>query len=449
MTCICIDDLRPASFRGVHFWTEGDKGTYGRRNAVHEYPMRDDPDVEDLGEKAQKYSVNGYLVGDDWMSQRDALVAACRARGPAILQLPADGPRLVACDTLVVSRTKDACGYFGVQMEFTSANNVVAPSSTGSIESLIGSLLVSAIPVFTANFDTAYVAANTLPYVSDNQLARITALSGALIDSVEGTPSINADVSTGLIQSALTMFNLAQAYTDPGTDSAYLAAQPVPAQYISRVADDLGYTATGNVTGVTLTNGAAAIVPVVATMLNNLGNSLLPEDAVAVLTDYATWSVNETILADISIDPVTLQPILVSVSDTADAVNGMVFCGTVRSFALIKLAQAISAMQFRTRTLAIQARANIVELFNLQIEMFTEDAIVNILLRARDYAVQSVTQTMATLVPVVTISASLSKPSLYWADRLYRDVSRATELSDRNDAHSPAFMPSTFEALSQ
>jgi prophage DNA circulation protein len=121
----------------------------------------------------------------------------------------------------------------------------------------------------------------------------------------------------------------------------------------------------------------------------------------------------------------------------------------VRSFALIKLAQAISAMQFRTRTLAIQARANIVELFNLQIEMFTEDAIVNILLRARDYAVQSVTQTMATLVPVVTISASLSKPSLYWADRLYRDVSRATELSDRNDAHSPAFMPSTFEALSQ
>ncbi|TNY06237.1 DNA circularization protein, partial [Escherichia coli] len=53
MTCLCIDDLRPASFRGVGFFVASDQGEYGRRGPVHEYPNRDNPYFEDLGEKAR------------------------------------------------------------------------------------------------------------------------------------------------------------------------------------------------------------------------------------------------------------------------------------------------------------------------------------------------------------------------------------------------------------
>lgn len=449
MTCKCIDDLRPASFRGVGFFVDGDSETYGRRQVIHEYPMRDDPYVEDMGEKAQKITVNGYLFGDDWVAEKDALVAACRARGPALLQLPTEAPKMVACITLAVSRTKDACGFFSVKMEFVAAKNFTAPIAVGAIESLIGGLLTSSIPAFTTFYDAAYLAGNALSFVADNQVTRIAQLATDIISTVEGTPSLDMDTSTQIVQQAIGVYQLASAYASPGSTSAFLAEQPVAAQYISRVADGTGYTATGNGTGVTLSNGAAAIVPIVATLFNDLGNTLAADDALAVLTDYASWSVNETSLADISIDPQTQQPKIVSASDTANATNGSVFCGTVRSFALMKLAQAIAVKDFANRAEAIQARANVVELFNMQIAQFDEDAIVNILLQARDWAVQAVTQKMATLVPVITVSAPLSLPSLYWASRLYGDVSRAEELADRNNVKQPAFMPNTFEALAR
>ncbi|WP_171477672.1 hypothetical protein, partial [Acinetobacter baumannii] len=115
---------------------------------------------------------------------------------------------------------------------------------------------------------------------------------------------------------------------------------------------------------------------------------------IPTLTSFATWSVNEVSLADLqaqvdALDTPTAAPI--SASDTADAVNSTVFCGVVRSFALMKLAQAICAKTFLTRKEAIQARATVVELFNAQIEQFAEDEIVNIMLTARDYAVRSIT----------------------------------------------------------
>ena len=88
-----------------------------------------------------------------------------------------------------------------------------------------------------------------------------------------------------------------------------------------------------------------------------------------------------------------------------------------------------------------------VELFNMQIALFTEDEIVDTVLKARDLAVQAITQRMTTIVPVLQISAPLSKPSLYWANRLYQDLSRAEELADRNAVSMPAYMPVYFEAL--
>lgn len=454
MSCICIDELRPASFRGAAFFVATDKGEYGRRDIIHEYPMRDDPYIEDMGQKATKYSVSGYLAGDDWIAQKNALVAACTARGPALLQLPTESPVMVACLTLSVSRSKDECGFYTCSMEFVVAKNFGVPAAAvGALESLVGAVFNSAVPALTQFFDTNYVANDVLQYVTDNQITRISTFAGDIITAAESSPSTDMDTSTNVVQSAIGIFQNATTYAQPGSDSAlYLAQQPIPAQTIGKVATDTGVAAVSS-SGITVTSGAAAIVPMIAYTINTLGNSLSPDDAIDTLTNFATWSVNEISLdelqAKINASPITPDSALISNSDASDAVNSTVFCGMVRCFALMKLAQAITAKTFATRADAIQSRANVVELFNEQIEMFQEDTIVNILLTARDYAVRSITQKMATLVPVLEINASISKPSLYWAGRLYQDVYRAEELADRNNVVSPAFMPVNFEALAR
>lgn len=453
MSCICIDDLRPASFRGAAFFVATDTGEYGRRLIEHEYAMRDDPYIEDMGQKATHFEVNGYLAGDDWIAQKDALVAACTARGPSILQLPTEAPQLVACKSLSVSRSKDECGFYQLKISFVIATNFgTPPSAVGAVESLIGAVISAAVTPFTTYFDQNFVAQGVLPFVVDNQVARIAQLSSDVISTVEGLPSTNPDMSTDVVQAAISVYQNAATYAAPDPQgSVILASQPIAAQTIGQVANDSGTTAVA-ASGITVTTGAAAIVPLISYMIGGIGNTMALDDAVIALTPLAQWSVNEPSRA-IGLPPnnpaVMQTSVTVSVSDQADTTNAALLCGVVRSFALMKLAQAISAKTFLTRQDAIQARATVVELFNEQIDEFDEDAIVNIMLSARDKAVQAITQKMATIVPILTISAPMSKPSLYWASRLYDDASRAEELADRNSVQNPAFMPAQFEALAR
>ncbi len=452
MTCICIDDLRPASFRGVGFYVSDDKGEYGRRNITHEYPMRDTPYIEDMGQKATKFAVTGYLFGDDWVAQKDAIVAACTARGPALLQLPTESPVMVACNNLGVSRSKDACGFYSLHFDFVVATNFGVPAPVGVIESLIGAIFNKSVAPMTTLFDRTYKGDNTLQWVTDNQTTRVNQLATDVIAAVESSTSVNTTLSSDVVQAAIGVYQNVTEYVQPNDTS--LAAQPIAAATIARVATDAGYDIVGASSGVAVSSASAAIVPVIAYMVNGLGNSMDIDSAIASLMTLSAWSINETSLADaLQAAKTTPSGIPVSTplapSERADAINGSIFCGVVRSFALMKLAQAISAKDFRTRQEAIQARANIVELFNAQIAEFDEDAIVNILLSARDNAVKAATQKMATLVPVLNISAPSSRPSLYWASRLYDDPTRAEELADRNSITSPAFMPRDFEALAR
>jgi prophage DNA circulation protein len=67
------DNLLPASFRGVAFFYEDTSREGGRRLANHEFPLRDENYLEDLGLRAKVHRIRGYVLGDDYFSDRDAL----------------------------------------------------------------------------------------------------------------------------------------------------------------------------------------------------------------------------------------------------------------------------------------------------------------------------------------------------------------------------------------
>ncbi len=442
MTCLCIDELRPASFRGAPFFVASDKGEYGRRGIIHEYPMRDDPYIEDMGQKATKFTVSGYLAGDDWISQKDALVAACTAFGPALLMLPTEAPVPVVCLNLSVSRSKDECGFYGLSLDFVVAKNFGLPSIFGVFESLIGAIFFEAIPALTTMFDHAYSGDNVAQYATERQSDRITDFASTAISIVESNPTINDELASDAVRASIALYQNAEDYVAPDpVQSVTFAAQPEAASIIRRIETDTGYTQIGDA-GVDITNGASTIVPLVAYILNSIANAMTPEDVVTAFTPLAQWGYEVA-----PAEPVTGT--VVSRSDSADYTNSVMIGSVVRLFALIKLAQAISAIDFKDRASALQARATIVELFNTQIALLEEDEVVNVVVKARDCAVRSVSQKMANIVPLLMINAPESRPSLYWAGRLYEDASRAEELADRNHATLPAFMPPYFEALAR
>ncbi|QXI29771.1 DNA circularization protein [Pseudomonas vanderleydeniana] len=68
--------LLPASFRGVPFWVDQAKTPVGQKGQLHEYPQRDQPFFEGLGQQAKIHDLTAFIVGADCLEQRDKLLKA-------------------------------------------------------------------------------------------------------------------------------------------------------------------------------------------------------------------------------------------------------------------------------------------------------------------------------------------------------------------------------------
>ena len=90
-----------ASFRGATFFIRDVDTSVGRRNVTHQYPLKDEPYIEDLGADIDEFTVNGYVIQNedndfDYFAQRDALIEALKTAGSGTLIHPFYGEKLVS-----------------------------------------------------------------------------------------------------------------------------------------------------------------------------------------------------------------------------------------------------------------------------------------------------------------------------------------------------------------
>ncbi|HHA1670053.1 TPA: DNA circularization protein [Enterobacter roggenkampii] len=124
------DKLREASFRGVSFNVEDDDGEFGRRVQVHEYPGRDKPFTEDLGRATRRFTINAYLIGNDYADQRDRLISAIEAPGPGTLVHPHYGEMKGSIDgTVKVSHSNQEGRMCRVSFQFVESGELTFPAA--------------------------------------------------------------------------------------------------------------------------------------------------------------------------------------------------------------------------------------------------------------------------------------------------------------------------------
>lgn len=68
-----LDQLQPASFRGVSFQVDDISHWAGDTVVVREYPFQDLPTVFRMGEAAEEIKFSAYVIGDDYIEHREAL----------------------------------------------------------------------------------------------------------------------------------------------------------------------------------------------------------------------------------------------------------------------------------------------------------------------------------------------------------------------------------------
>ncbi|QNK65764.1 DNA circularization N-terminal domain-containing protein [Variovorax sp. PAMC26660] len=138
--------LQPASFGGVPFGVFGGQIRVGRRNAVHEYPFKDQVWVEDMGRAARRITLRGFLVenarygGGDVIAQRERLIAACEAPGKKTLVHPTLGALNVALIDSAMDERWDNGRVFEISLSFIEEGERSFPSVLSDTRAEVKSL---------------------------------------------------------------------------------------------------------------------------------------------------------------------------------------------------------------------------------------------------------------------------------------------------------------------
>jgi prophage DNA circulation protein len=153
------ETLQPASFNGAGFFVAIDAKGGGRRNVVHEFPKLDTPYAEDMGRRARKFTISGYVIqnssnGYNYQPGRDALIAALETEGPGVLVHPTLGTDAVQPDVYsVTERLEDRGGMAEFEMTFVEAGS--PPGSTTNTANASTTAAQSAIASFQNSSDIA------------------------------------------------------------------------------------------------------------------------------------------------------------------------------------------------------------------------------------------------------------------------------------------------------
>lgn len=130
--------LRPASFRGAGFKVDVNTRASGRRTALHEFPKRDDPEAEDMGRRARRFSVTGYVIGADFLDQRDALIDALETAGSGLLVHPTMGEFMVNPGDYNTAERRERGRMAEFEMVFVESGNQLGTAGQTDTQGAVG-----------------------------------------------------------------------------------------------------------------------------------------------------------------------------------------------------------------------------------------------------------------------------------------------------------------------
>lgn len=381
------EQLRPASFRGVPFFVKDSDFSGGRRIVTHEYPLRDQPYIEDMGLKAREFSIEAYLLGDTYFSARDALISALEQGGPGSLVHPYHGSKEAIAGTFRVRESDDEGRVVRISINFAEANQqALYPSALRDASSLVGIAanngLLSTAQAFLARYDI-----NLQPQYGIDSLVQIVRDGATLLQRIFG-PRVS-DVQTGAVMRSR-------------LDSMYMNAPDIARDPV-RIVDVFQGT--------------------VADLVN-----AMPTHADAYEAIEAGYPLTSG--ANPSVVTATRQREI----DNRDALFSL-FNQTLA----IEAARSAVDMEFASYNEAVKARDRIADQLDEQ-SATAPDAVFIDMQRVRKELVLGVPGEANDLPRLTTYTPNETTPSLVLSHRIYGDIEREQDIINRNRVAHPGFV---------
>jgi len=163
------DNLQPASFRGVPFFWQDTSGNVGRRVEVHEYTKRDNHWAEDLGlSTAKPLRLRAFVLGANYMAERDQLIEALNKSGPGTLVHPRRGAmQVIALDESTWTESTREGGMASFDLVFVLAGKQELPAVQADTVSAVTQAVNSGLTAVQNDFEDKFKVTGFAAYVLD------------------------------------------------------------------------------------------------------------------------------------------------------------------------------------------------------------------------------------------------------------------------------------------
>ncbi len=474
-----LSQLLPASFRGVPFNVEGHEENGGRRGVQHEYPGRDTPYAEDLGQKGGVYRVRAFVLGDSYISQRDALRQAMQQDGTTgTLVHPYLGSLQVKPGPMRLREQIDPAGIAQFDLEFWQDGQQPSPiSSADTVSSLLAGIS-SALAVIQEVYSYATLVAQDPAVLGALVSTELQSFGGTFLGSLGLPPSL----LSSLVQ-------MAGALGGTPTNSATTAAA-VATLATSAAALVVAQTASAN-PAVAQALAASAIAALTnqatsSVLVGGLPSSLVATAAVNAAAVSAAIATAQAVQSTVTDDPVTGAPLvppapsdpslgLVALAGwTAPTIAAGVAAGSIPSTitlpqlqapaaatlaaaqALVQgaftcaVAQVYASVDWPDQQAAEAAGEQLLGLIEAQLETASaahQDDLAMAWRGMMMLAANDSYQRAQSLPALTRYTLSGTMPAFWLAQTLYQDGSRAGELAQLNSAWHSGWMPVTGVSL--
>lgn len=405
------EQLRKASFRGIPFFVDSSSAAFGRRNVHHEYPSRDKPYTEDMGRKARQFTVEAYVLGDDYLSKRDALISACEQSGKGQLIHPYYGAKFVQVDDCRVDERFSEGRIARISITFVEAGERIFPSSANDLFSKIAKAVENLKSKIESSFQTIYDVLNYPQFV---------------LNSVKDAVRTFSNVLTGI------KGNLTGAYSE-----FFASARQIYDDVDSLIPDGkkLSPSIVASIVKINeISDDPLEVINAYRTPLNfggtNFGGKNLPGN---------TTKEKTLVLPVIPSAVVALggTPSRTQEQKNIKALVSLVKCVTIAQMAPLAAEQSYTSLQD-----AIAARDEILTVIDQQMESGdVDDEVYQALHEVRkslSEALPSPNNDVPSLVPYQNLQ---TRPSLVITYDLYQKLDREADLISRNQVEHPGFVP--------
>lgn len=380
------ENFREGSFRGVGFKTQSHQETGGRRKQDREFAKKETGNSEDLGKKLKSFTLEIFVLGDDYFQQRDDLIEALEADGFGTLIHPYRGTRKVQAGIYTLTETVTEGRLARFSVEFTEAGELKFPdqveddllNATNSADSVVEdsrNLFEKALDTVNQVAFVVQAAADDVAALVDNIESAITAVTEPVAELTFAIRNLKADIND-LIQ--------------------------LPGELADRITSVF-------------------------------------DDLLAVFDDSPETS--EKILGTFSgtLDDQFTPPVGDTPSRETQRGNQVAINNFGNQIGLANQTKAAVEVEFVSTKSALESRNAIVEGLDLQLDLADDDDLFQ--------SIKDLQTSLTKAVPAIGTSELISFtpkatiPAIVIAYNLFEDLDKETEIIDQNQVQHPGFVP--------